>query len=293
LGVWGNRPISDITDLDILSVVRSVKRRAPAQARNLLGIAKRLFSWAVEQKVYGLKASPAGDLKPTKILGEKRARARVLSDLEVFAFWRAASRLPYPHGPVYRLLILTAVRLNEVADASRGELNLDDQTWVIPAARMKGRNGKARAHVVPLTSEILEVFDAVPNFKRGAFIFSTTFGESPVWISDKVKKRLDMRMLRVLRAMARKRGEDPSKVELPHWTNHDIRRTVRSNLSKLKISEEAREALLAHARPGIKGTYDHHDYLDEKREALELWAARLRSITTPAPTNVVTLTARA
>jgi hypothetical protein len=41
--------------------------------------------------------------------------------------------------------------------------------------------------------------------------------------------------------------------------------------------------VLAHARPGIKGTYDHHDYADEKREALELWAARLRSIVEPLP----------
>jgi hypothetical protein len=85
-------------------------------------------------------------------------------------------------------------------------------------------------------------------------------------------------MLRTLRALARRRGEDPDKVQLPDWTNHDIRRTVRSNLSRLKVSEEAREAVMAHVRPGIKGTYDLHDYLDEKREALELWAGRLRSI---------------
>ena len=65
----------------------------------------------------------------------------------------------------------------------------------------------------------------------------------------------------------------------PHWTNHDIRRTVRSGLSRLKISEEAREAVLAHVRPGIKGTYDHHDYLAEKREALELWGERVQALT--------------
>ena len=100
-------------------------------------------------------------------------------------------------------------------------------------------------------------------------------------------------MLRTLRAMARRRGDDPAKVTLPAWTNHDIRRTVRSGLSRLKIAEEAREAVLAHARPGIKGVYDKHDYLDEKREALELWAARLRSIVSPTPANVVPLKTRA
>jgi hypothetical protein len=51
--------------------------------------------------------------------------------------------------------------------------------------------------------------------------------------------------------------------------------------------------VLAHARPGIKGTYDLHDYLDEKREAIELWAARLRDIVTPKPRNVIELRATA
>jgi hypothetical protein len=50
-----------------------------------------------------------------------------------------------------------------------------------------------------------------------------------------------------------------------------------------------REAVLAHVRSGIKATYDHHDYLDEKREALELWAARLQSIVDPPAPNVVPL----
>jgi hypothetical protein len=49
--------------------------------------------------------------------------------------------------------------------------------------------------------------------------------------------------------------------------------------------------VLAHARPGIKGIYHKHDYMDEKREALLLWGARLRSIVNPQPSNVVRLRA--
>jgi hypothetical protein len=94
-------------------------------------------------------------------------------------------------------------------------------------------------------------------------------------------------MLRTLKALARQRGDDPAKVELPHWVNHDIRRTVRSQLSRLKVTEEAREAVMAHARPGIKGVYDLYDYFSEKREALELWAARLRSIVDPPSGDVI------
>jgi hypothetical protein len=90
-------------------------------------------------------------------------------------------------------------------------------------------------------------------------------------------------MLRTLRARARKSGENPNLVELPDWDNHDIRRTIRTHLSALRIPEEVREAVLAHGRAGIKGTYDLYEYADETREALTMWAVRLRSIVEPPP----------
>ena len=170
---------------------------------------------------------------------------------------------------------------------------------MIPADRMKGKDSgkkQARAHAVPLTGDLMAVLHALPQFNGGKFIFSTTNGASPVWMGTKPKERLDRRMLRTLRALARKRGEDVGAVELPHFVQHDIRRTVRSQLSRLKIAEEVREAVLAHARPGIKKVYDIHDYVGEKREALELWSGRLREIVAPPPhnaRNVIKLSARA
>jgi hypothetical protein len=291
--VLGLRPITDLTDVDVLSIIKAKKATAPAQARNLLGIAKRMFAWAKDQRVYGLVMNPCADLRPSKLIGDKVAGDRVLSDDEIFALWRAAKRTRYPYGPAYQMLMLTALRLNEGVDASRPEFDLRNRIWTIPAARMKGKNGKARAHAVPLTDDLLAILKALPEFRTGDYLFSTTFGQKPVWISNKIKKRIDERMLRTLRALARRRGDNPAKVALPHWTNHDIRRSVRSQLSRLKITEEAREAVLAHARPGIKGTYDLYDYFDEKREALELWAARLRNIVEPPPAgnNIVALRA--
>jgi integrase len=283
----GSLPITEITDLDVLGIVNVKKRTAPVQARNELGHIKRLFTWAVNQRVYGLKISPCDSLKPGTIIGEKRAGNRILSDVELFALWRAVKRLPYPYNGVYQILVLTALRLNEVADASWPEFDLTNRLWVIPPVRMKAKNSKARPHAVPLTDGVLAILTKLPRFKRGQFLFSTTLGEKPVWINHKIKKRVAARMLHTLRAIARQRGDDPAKVELPAWTNHDIRRTVRSNLSRLRVAEEAREAVLAHVRPGIKGTYDHHDYVDEKREALDLWAQRLRAIVEPEPSRII------
>jgi integrase len=187
------------------------------------------------------------------------------------------------------MLMLTGLRLNKVVEASWSEFDLKNGIWVIPAARMKGKNGKARPHAVPITAEIAAVLAELPRFNAGDYLFTWTDGKTPTEIGSKVKGRIDARMVRTLKALARRRGADPAKVALAAWKNHDVRRSVRSQLSRVKtITEEAREAVLTHVRPGIKGTYDHHHYFDEKREALEAWAVRLRSIVEPAtPSNNV------
>lgn len=317
-GSWWSRPITEITDEDIIRVIKAKAKgtedtkAAPSSARNILGHAKRLFQWAIEQRIYGLKVSPASDIKPVSIVGEKVARNHTLDDEELRAFWRAACRMPYPAGPAYQLLLLTGLRLAEVSDASwtefhptvarairqRGDRPIDwsqfDQqqlTWTIPATRMKGRNHKARAHVVPLTVEMLQILEGLPQFIGGEFLFSRNAGRKPAVMSTEIKDDLDAAMVVVLKEMAQQRGDDPATVQLRPWVNHDLRRVVRSGLSRLKVSEEVREAVLAHARAGIKGVYDQHDYFDEKRDALRQWSALLHSIVEPAPieSNVIAL----
>jgi integrase len=294
---WKDRPIASITDLDVITVIKAKIPDGKVGSRNLLALIKRFFRWVVAQRIYGVTVSPCVSLQASAIIGETSGpRDRILSEDEIFAYWRAAIRMPYPYGPIYQVLMLTALRLSEVADASLLEFDFRSNLWVIPAARMKGKNAgkkQARAHAVPLIADLLVAIDALPRFNGGRHLFSTTNGESPVWMGTKPKQRLDRRMLLTLRALARKRGEDFRAVELPHFVQHDVRRTVRSQLSRLKVAEEVREALLAHARLGIKKVYDIHDYLDEKREALELWAARLRAIVAPPPDNVIKLRATA
>jgi integrase len=292
VAAWSKRPIADVTDEDVLQVIRAVKQRgSPSQARNLLGYARRFFDWAIDQRGYGIKSNPCAGLKPARLVGEKRSRERVLTDDELFAFWRATGRMGYPAGALYRLLILTGLRLNEVADAKWSEFVLRDGVWIVPAARMKGKDGRATDHVVPVTDDIAAILESLPRFKSGDCLFSVTFGRTPVWVSDKIKKRLDTRMLHTLRAMARRRGDDPTRVTLLSWVNHDLRRTLRTGLSKLRVDRDIREAVLAHTRPGVEGVYDRHDYLLEKKDALERWASHVRNLSSREveATNVVRL----
>lgn len=298
IAVWGERPITSISRHDVLLLIEGVrdngtaatlaaygkgtkadKRPAPEHARSLLGYLKTFFGWAIERGTYGLESSPCEFIKGSRVIGERHADDRTLNDGELFAFWQATSHTPYPFGPLYRLLLLTGLRLNEVADAVWSEFDLAKGIWTIPASRMKGKNGKARPHSVPLTADILSILSELPRFNGGEYLFSTTNGEKPAWVADRVKRRLDVEMLRTLQETARGRGEDPGKVKLPAWVNHDLRRTLRSGLSELRIDGEVAEAILAHVKPGIRGVYDRYEHFDEKRDALERWASHLKTIT--------------
>jgi integrase len=293
---WKQRPIADIAADDIKTVIREVvDRGAKYRAFKLFALIRRLFNWAIGIDDYGLESNPCRRLKPGDLIGERHARERVLTDGELAALWRVSGRIGYPYGALYRLLVLTALRLNEVCGARWVEFDLTAQLWTIPAERMKKVKGGAKPHVVPLPTEMLDVLRTLPRFATGDFLFSHSHGKRPLksnQFSDP-KEKLDRRILRTLRAMARLQGADPSTVIMKDWVNHDLRRTVRTHLSALRIPEEVREAVLAHVRPGIKGTYDKYEYLDEKREALTAWAARLRNIVEPAPANVVPIKVRA
>jgi integrase len=188
------------------------------------------------------------------------------------------------------MLLLTGLRLNEAAQLSWREVQGD--IIVVPAERMKAKDGKAVEHLVPITAAIREVIASLPHHRGGKYLFSLSDGKRPLAMTGPIKVDLDRRMLRTLKALARRRGEDHHAVDLPHWTNHDLRRTIRSGLSALRVPHNVAEAVLAHTPPGIVGVYDGHEYLDEKHEALEAWAQRIASIVNPvsaAPAKIVKL----
>jgi len=59
------------------------------------------------------------------------------------------------------------------------------------------------------------------------------------------------------------------------FTLHDLRRTCRTGLAKVGVQPHIAERVLNHAQERIVGTYDTHDYPDEKRDALNRWAIYL------------------
>ena len=284
VGPWAKRPVGDISTFEVRNLIVKYRDR-PYQAHNLLGYVRRLFNWAIDQHVYGLETSPCERLKPKAIIGEKLARNRVLSDPELQAAWKAAEALGYPYGPLFQMLLLTGQRKSEVGGARWHEFDLDKKVWTIPAERMKSE----AAHVVPLSEDMLALLNALPRFNRGDYLFSTTFGRTPVNGFSKGKTRLDKGMLKLLQDAGPKNARE--KIELAPFVIHDLRRTVRTHLSALPVPDLVRELVIAHTKPGLHKVYDQYAYLDEKRHALELWASRLKRMVSPSDGNVVPLRA--
>jgi integrase len=279
---WDGRPITEVDALDVLALIKR-EAHGPGYAFNVLGYAKRLFSWAVDQQVYGLQVSPVASLKPSKIFGKRKARSRVLCDEELRACWLVAEQMPYPYGPMLKLLMLTGQRHGDVGGMPWSEIDLPKREWVIPAERYKG-NAKGEApHLIPLTDEMVDILAALPRFNGGDYVFTTTHGRKPTDLAEQ-KARIDAEMQAILQERGR---------TLPAWVIHDLRRSMRTRLSELRIPTEVAEAVIGHKKRGLTAVYDLFEYQDEKRDALGRWAARLRSIVSPPPANVVPIAARA
>jgi integrase len=76
---------------------------------------------------------------------------------------------------------------------------------------------------------------------------------------------------------------------LANWTQHDIRRTCRTLMSRAGVRPDICERVLGHAIAGVAGVYDRHSYIDEKRHALEALSSLLARITASEQENVISL----
>lgn len=287
---WGRRPIASITMDDVAERVRELGD-TPHTAHLVLAYAKRLFTWAAapgRSRDMRLRVNPCLGLSPKRDFGLLTTpRQVVLSSDHLRLIWKAAGTLGEPFGQFFKMLLLSGQRRSEVAGMAWGELDLDrERVWIIPAVRMKA----ARPHEVPLSADMVELLEGLQEHRgQGDYVFSTTLGQRPISGFSKAKAALN-------EAVTELRSQEADPGELPEWRIHDLRRTVRTGLGAIpNIPHDIRELVIGHVPPTLVQTYDLHGYRDEKRQALELWAQRLRGIVEPAPAEgkVVSLMARA
>jgi integrase len=249
---WSGRSITEITKRDILDIVDDVADQGHvAYARHLHSKLTRLFRWAERRDIIPAGSSPAANTdKP----GSAVERDRVLTDAELIKVWRAAEKLG-AYGAAVRMLILTGARREEIGRLRWDEI-VDGDHIELKGARTK--NGEA--HIIPLSALARTLLASLKV--NGPWVFSVT-GKNPLVAWSQAKLDLD------------------SLSGVAGWRIHDLRRTFATNMQKLGVPLQVTEAALNHtsgSRGGIVGVYQRHDYIDERRAALEAWGARVTDL---------------
>ena len=195
-----------------------------------------------------------------KVLKNENVGDRALTEVEVLAFWRALdqSQMNISRVNVFKLLLVTGQRVEEVAGMEWEEIDLDQCMWTLPSRRTKNK----RSHVVPLNQMAIEILSATPKY-HNKYVFPGQDLARPL-PTDGFSQALS-RLL--------------SNTEISMFVPRDLRRTFKTLTGKAGISKEIRDRLQNHAHQDVSSVhYDKYDYLNEKRHAMTIWDKSIRQI---------------
>jgi len=183
-------------------------------------------------------------------------RKRVLDDKEIAHVikWLPESKIPAICKHALYLTLMTGVRSGEAVEATKANFDLDKATWFV-----KGKAGADR--YIQLSYQVVAYLKPILEDKHNATDYllpASTTGK------PQAQKQLSEQLSNV-----RRRNLVP---DIPHWTPHDLRRTCRTGLSRLKCPSNIAEAVLGHSKKGVEGTYDLYQYEDGCAEWLQKWA---------------------
>jgi integrase len=264
--VIGNKIAVKLKRSDIVELLDWVEdNHGAAMADAVLMVVRRICNW---------HAARDDDFRSPIVRGMGRSGERILADDEIRALWAATGEIIenaeagplglFMYAHLLRYLLLTAVRLKEGARIDSTELSGSD--WLIPAARMKNK----RDFLIPLSKAAAGLLEAIPVIGgRNAGPIFTTNGTKPIAAFGQFKRAFDKRC------------------SVTGWTNHDLRRTARSLMSRAGVDPDHAERALSHTIGGIRGTYDRHEFYNEKKRAFEALAAQIDRILNPPENNVV------
>jgi integrase len=266
---WKVRPLATIRGTEIQHLLDRVRdgdeRRGlkprPYLANLLHARLNSFFTWCVKPGIGKIKVSPMVGIdkpftgaKPRELPWFKGAAA----DQVIKQLWSAADKLGSVEGRYLKVLLLTGKRKTALAGMKWEEI---DDTWFWNAP--EGHTNK-RLHGVPLSSFVQRILH--PHQTSG-FVFPGKRG-GRIDVSDALTDEII------------KSGANAD------FILHGCRHIAETKLAELKIPIHIRDRLFDHAehRGAGKG-YDHHEYEDEMRAAVEQWAAHIERLVTEPSTK--------
>ena len=124
----------------------------------------------------------------------------------------------------------------------------------------KSRTKNAKAHVVHLSEQSMAV---LKHADQGVSYVFSRCGNKPFSEFSQAKLRLDQLS------------------GVKEWRLHDLRRTCVSGMARLGIAPHVADKILNHQSgtiSGVAAVYQRHEFLRERRQALDLWGAYVGEI---------------
>ena len=265
LPVWGRRLTENIRRRDAIELVESVASRAPGQGRNVLKIARTMFTFALHRE--RVDFNPFSGVSTAVPSVAANDRDRVLSNDEIKHVWHCLYNKvgigTHETRIALLLILVTAQRPGEVVGMSAAEVS--DNWWTISSDRTKN-NEEHRVFLPPLALRLL------PN------LFCPWYFPAPTLAGPIGRPSLSHILSQT------PKDKSGNSIRLPYlglsrWTPHDLRRTAATKMSELGASDEIVDAILNHRKKGVIGIYNRNKYDNEKQIWLTKWANHLEKLT--------------
>lgn len=254
----GSRPINQITAPELLVTIQKIEKRGA------IDLAHRAMQTAGQILRYAIATGRAqrdisADLRGALTVRKKVNHANLKED-ELPEFLQKLSNY---EGDLrtkiaLELLVLTFVRTGELRGAKWQEINFKSTEWHIPAERMKMRE----KHIVPLSKQVVELLHQIRTLHNNPdFVFPSHTNPNNS-ISENT----------LLYAMYRMGYHSRA-------TPHGFRATASTILNERNFRSEVIEKQLAHGeRNKVRASYNHAQYLPERKEMMQWWADHLQKI---------------
>jgi integrase len=252
--VIGTLAIAAIDTTLVLRVIEPIWGTKTETASRLRGRIESILDWATVRG-YRQGDNPArykGHL--AKLLPSKSAIAKVkhhpaMPHVELPAFMAELRNHVGVAARAMEFLILTASRTSEVTGATWNEINLENQTWIVPANRMKA----GKEHRVPLSDRAIEILKVIPSVTDKQYIFIGA--RAGTHISSTA-------MLNLIHQLR------------PGYVPHGFRSSFRDwAAEQTNFQSQTIEMALAHTVGNkVEAAYRRSDLFDKRRELMNNWA---------------------
>ena len=251
----GNLGIRQIDAKRLLGVLeKCAKLRTIKTADRVRQTALQVFEHAILR--FKAEINPAAILKRWTEIPPAKNRPHLLEN-EVHDLIDAIDAYPgyITTKLAAKFMLLTFCRKTEVTEATWVEIDMMNAKWIIPADRMKMKE----AHVVPLSTQALEVLRTLHTISAGS-----------KYLFPKNSTLLKPISRTTLNSMFANMGGEKYKGK---FSPHGVRATASTWLNERGYRSDVIERQLAHSeRNQIRASYNHADYLAERRAMLQAWS---------------------